>query len=66
MSRAIQIQSYGGPEVFSPHDVHVGEPGPGEVRLSQKAIGINYIDIYQRTGLYKLPALPAVPVSSPA
>lgn len=60
MSRAIQIQSYGGPEVFSPHDVHVGEPGPGEVRLSQKAIGINYIDIYQRTGLYKLPALPAV------
>ncbi len=60
MSRAIRIHGYGGPEVLSLNDALIGEPGPGEVRLSQKAIGINYIDIYQRTGLYKLPALPAV------
>jgi NADPH2:quinone reductase len=41
-------------------DVDVGAPGPGEVLLRQHAIGINFIDIYQREGLYKLPSLPAV------
>lgn len=60
MSRAITIHSYGGPEVLQFEDIDVSAPGPGEVRLVQKAIGINYIDIYYRTGLYKLPALPAV------
>ncbi len=60
MSRAITIHAYGGPEVLTYGAATVGRPGPGEVRLVQKAIGINYIDIYQRTGLYKLPALPAV------
>ena len=41
-------------------DVEIGDPGPGEARIRQTAVGLNYIDIYQRTGLYKLPSLPAI------
>lgn len=59
MSRAIRIHAYGGPDVLKVENVVVEKPGPGEVRLSQRAIGINYIDVYQRTGLYKLASLPA-------
>ena len=58
--KAIQIQSFGGPEVLQFVDVEVGEPGPGQVRLRQHAIGLNFIDIYQRTGLYPSP-LPMTP-----
>ncbi|MEI7607352.1 MAG: quinone oxidoreductase [Rhodospirillaceae bacterium] len=60
MSHAVRIHEFGGPEVLRWDEVSVGEPGPGEVRLRQAAIGLNYIDTYHRTGLYKLPALPAV------
>lgn len=60
MSRAITIHAYGGPDVLKFETAGVGRPGPGQVRIAQKAIGINYIDVYQRTGLYKLPQLPAV------
>ena len=60
MPHAIRIHDYGGPEVLRLEDVVVGHPGPGEVRIKQTAIGINYIDTYQRSGLYKLPSLPAV------
>jgi NADPH:quinone reductase len=60
MSKAIRIHNYGGPDVLKLEDVSFGAPGAGEVRLVQRAIGINYIDVYQRTGLYKLPSLPAV------
>ncbi len=60
MSQAVRIHKYGGPEVLLYETVDVAAPGPCEVRLSQKAIGVNFIDIYQRTGLYTLPALPAV------
>lgn len=60
MSRAIRIHEYGGPENLRFESVEVGAPGAGQVHLKQTAIGINYIDTYQRTGLYKLPALPAV------
>ena len=60
MSHAVRIHEFGGPEVLRWDEVPVGEPGPGEVRLAQAAIGLNYIDTYHRTGLYKLPALPAV------
>ena len=60
MSKAIRIHSYGGPEALRWEDVSVGEPAPGEIRLKQEAAGLNFIDIYYRTGLYKLPALPAV------
>jgi NADPH:quinone reductase len=60
MPYAIQIQDYGGPEALQFVAVDVGAPGSGEVRIAQKAAGINYIDVYQRTGLYKLPSLPAI------
>lgn len=61
MTRAIRIHGYGGPDVLSWDEVTVGNPGPGQVRLRQRACGLNFIDTYQRTGLYKLPSpLPAV------
>ncbi len=52
MPRAIQITAYGGPEQLQLVDVEVGEPGPGEIRIRHHACGLNYIDVYQRTGLY--------------
>jgi NADPH2:quinone reductase len=54
-SRAVRIDEHGGPEKLKLVDVTVGEPGPGEIRIRHKAVGLNYIDIYQRAGLYKLP-----------
>ncbi|MDM7463451.1 quinone oxidoreductase [Tepidimonas taiwanensis] len=57
-SRAVQIDAFGGPEVLRLVDVTVGDPGPGEVRIRHHAIGLNFIDVYHRTGLYPL-ALPA-------
>jgi NADPH2:quinone reductase len=59
MPKAIQLQTNGGPEVLAWVDVAVGAPGPGQVRLRQTAVGLNYIDVYHRTGLYPI-ALPAV------
>ena len=58
MPKAIRISQTGGPEVMEYVDVEVGEPGPGEARVRQEAIGINFIDVYFRTGLYPQP-LPA-------
>ncbi|GAA4033880.1 quinone oxidoreductase [Actimicrobium antarcticum] len=58
MAKAIQIFRTGGPEVLEYVDVEVGDPGPGEARVRQAACGLNYIDVYFRTGLYPLP-LPA-------
>ena len=58
MSRAVQITEFGGPERLHLTEVAVGEPGPGEIRIRHKACGLNFIDIYQRTGLYPMP-LPA-------
>jgi NADPH2:quinone reductase len=55
MSKAIQIQQYGGPEVMQVVDLEVGTPGPGEVRIRHHACGLNFIDVYQRTGLYANP-----------
>lgn len=60
MVHAIRIHEHGGPEVLRWEEVEVGEPGPGQVRLRQTAIGLNYIDTYHRSGAYKLPSLPAV------
>lgn len=60
MAHAIRIHAHGGPEVLKWEAVEVGEPGPGEVRIRQTAIGLNYIDVYHRSGLYKLSAFPAV------
>ncbi len=54
-SLAVQIQQAGGPEAMALVTVPVGDPGPGEVRVAHHAIGLNYIDVYQRSGLYPLP-----------
>lgn len=58
--RAIQVSSPGGPEVLAAVDRPTPEPGAGEVRIRIEAAGVNFIDIYQRTGLYPL-ALPFTP-----
>ena len=60
MAHAIRIHANGGPEVLKWEAVEVGEPGAGEVRLRQTAVGLNYIDVYHRSGLYKLASFPAV------
>jgi len=58
MTKAIRIHEHGGPEVLKYEDVDLGDVGPGEVRLRHSAIGLNFIDVYQRTGLYPLGDLP--------
>ena len=58
MPKAIRIHQPGGPEVLEWEDVSVGDPGPGQVRLEHTGVGLNYIDVYHRTGLYPLPDLP--------
>jgi NADPH2:quinone reductase len=55
MAKAIRFARTGGPEVLEYVDVEVGEPGPGEARVRQHAIGVNFIDVYFRTGLYAQP-----------
>ncbi len=55
MPKAIRIHEVGGPEVLRWEEVEVGAPGPGEVHLRQRAVGLNFIDVYHRTGLYPLP-----------
>jgi NADPH2:quinone reductase len=58
MAYAVRIHQHGGPEALKFEEVEVGKPGAGQVRLKQHASGVNFIDIYQRNGLYKLPNLP--------
>lgn len=60
MVHAIRVHEAGGPEVLQWEEADVGEPGPGQVRLRQTAVGLNYIDVYHRTGLYPQP-LPFTP-----
>ena len=60
MPHAIRVHAVGGPEVLQWENVQLGEPGPGEVRLRQEAAGLNFIDVYHRTGLYPQP-LPFTP-----
>lgn len=55
MPFAIRIHQTGGPEVMSWEEVAVGDPAPGEARVRHEAVGLNYIDVYHRTGLYPLP-----------
>ncbi|MET0606904.1 MAG: quinone oxidoreductase [Beijerinckiaceae bacterium] len=55
MVEAIRIHENGGPEVLKLEDIELPPPGPGEIRVKNEAIGINYIDIYYRTGLYSVP-----------
>ncbi|MBK7543940.1 MAG: quinone oxidoreductase [Candidatus Competibacteraceae bacterium] len=58
MPKAIRIHQHGGPEILRWEEVEVGDPGPGQVRIRHGAVGLNYIDVYHRTGLYPLPSLP--------
>ena len=60
MPHAIRVHETGGPEVLKWEEVEVGEPGPGQIRLRQEAAGLNFIDVYHRTGLYPQP-LPFTP-----
>lgn len=60
MTQAIRIHSHGGPEVLQWEPVETGDPGPGEVRIRHTAVGLNFIDVYERNGLYqtRLPLIP--------
>src|SRR5271167_300724 len=60
MTKAVRIHSHGGPEVMVWEDVPTPEPGPGEALIKHEAIGLNFIDVYFRTGLYKAPNLPLI------
>lgn len=60
MSHAIRIHQYGGPDVLQWEPVAVAEPSQGEVRVRHTAVGLNFVDVYERTGLYPVP-LPAIP-----
>jgi NADPH2:quinone reductase len=61
MTKAIRIYETGGSDVMRWEDVDPGKPGPGEALVRHEAVGLNFIDVYHRTGLYPLPALPATP-----
>jgi NADPH2:quinone reductase len=66
MAKAIRIHAHGGPEVMSYEDVPTPRPGAGQVLLRQHSIGLNFIDVYYRTGLYAVPSLPFTPGSEGA
>ena len=61
MTHVIRVHEYGGPSVLKWEEAEVGEPGPGEIRIKQTAIGLNFIDVYGRTGLYPQDRLPFIP-----
>lgn len=60
MVHGIRLHAVGGPDRLTWEEIEVGAPGAGEVRIKQHAAGLNFIDVYHRTGLYKLASLPAV------
>ncbi len=55
MAKAVRFHKIGGPEVLQMDEVQVGEPGPGQARIRHSAIGVNFIDTYQRSGMYPVP-----------
>ena len=61
MTKAIRMYEIGGPEVMRWEDIDPGRPEPGEALVRHDAVGLNFIDVYHRTGLYPLPSLPAIP-----
>ncbi|KDP22449.1 hypothetical protein JCGZ_26280 [Jatropha curcas] len=61
MVKAIRVHELGGPEVLKWEDVEIGEPGQGEIRVKNKAIGLNFIDVYFRKGVYKASSMPFTP-----
>jgi NADPH2:quinone reductase len=54
MAKAVRFHKQGGPEVMQYDEVQVGDPGPGQVRIRHTAIGVNFVDVYQRSGLYPM------------
>ncbi|XP_058729421.1 uncharacterized protein LOC131601585 [Vicia villosa] len=61
MVKAIRVHELGGPQVLKWEDVEIGEPKEGEVRVKNKAVGVNFIDVYFRQGVYKAPSFPFTP-----
>ncbi|GMN41028.1 hypothetical protein TIFTF001_010253 [Ficus carica] len=61
MVKAIRVHEFGGPEVLKWEDVDIGEPKEGEIRVKNKAIGLNFIDVYYRKGVYKTSTMPFIP-----
>ncbi|KAH7537821.1 hypothetical protein FEM48_Zijuj03G0133900 [Ziziphus jujuba var. spinosa] len=61
MVKAIRVHELGGPEVLKWEDVEIGEPNEGEIRVKNKAIGLNFIDVYFRNGVYKVAGFPFTP-----
>ncbi len=61
MPNAIVLRQHGGPETLRTEPIDIGTPGPGEIRLRQTAIGVNFHDIYVRSGLYASLTLPGIP-----
>src|SRR5688572_28389762 len=59
MPHAIRIHRHGGPEVLSYEEVEVGAPGPGELLVRHRAVGINFVDTNVRSSLYPVPSLPS-------
>lgn len=59
--KAIRVHQHGGPDVLKYEEVAVGQPGPGEVRVRNRAVGLNFVDVYFRTGVYAPPSLPFIP-----
>jgi NADPH2:quinone reductase len=60
MVAAVRVHQHGGPEVLTYEQVEVGAPGPGQVKIKQYAAGLNFIDTYFRSGLYKAPSMPFI------
>ena len=60
MVHGVRVHAVGGPDRLSWDEIDVGAPGPGDVRIKQRAAGLNFIDVYHRSGLYPLASLPAV------
>ncbi|XP_048325691.2 uncharacterized protein LOC107414359 [Ziziphus jujuba] len=61
MVKAIRVYELGGPEVLKWEDVEIGEPSEGEIRVKNKAIGLNFVDVYFRKGVYKAASFPFTP-----
>jgi NADPH:quinone reductase len=61
MTRIIRIDEHGGPDVLKPATIELPPPGPGEIRIRQTAVGVNYHDVYVRSGLYRTLVLPGLP-----
>jgi NADPH2:quinone reductase len=61
MTGGVRVHEVGGPEVLRFEDIEVGSPGPGQALIRQTAVGLNYIDVYFRSGLYPAPSSAPTP-----